>query len=165
MDEWAAGRGQARMRVAEWIMGAAGRAAGSEHAGAWAARLAAGACMRDVQQASARGACGWGTRVGCRVGCARCWSAGERWAAQAGRGEEERSRPRGGRPRDGSGPRGRARLRGGFSLLLFFFLFFFYFLLSILFTITSYILNRYTPKQNITHKQIYFRMMHQSLFP
>jgi hypothetical protein len=28
----------------------------------------------------------------------------------------------------------------------------------------SYILIGYTPKQNIAQKQIYFRMMHQSLF-
>jgi hypothetical protein len=29
----------------------------------------------------------------------------------------------------------------------------------------SYIVIGYTPKQNITQKQIDFRMMHQSLFP
>jgi hypothetical protein len=53
----------------------------------------------------------------------------------------------------------------GFFPFFNFFLFFFYFLLLDSFTIMSHILNGYTPKQNIKQKQIYFSMMHQSLFP
>jgi hypothetical protein len=72
------------------------------------------------------------------------------------------------KPIAGAGPLARGRPRGlreAFPFIIFSSFSFFYFLLPNLFTITSYILNGYTPKQNIIKKQIYFRMMHQSLFP
>jgi hypothetical protein len=72
-----------------------------------------------------------------------------RWAAAGGR----RAGPQ----------KGRLGAEGDFPF--YYFLPFFYFLISNLFTIMSYILNGYTPKQNITQKQMYFRMMHQPLFP
>jgi hypothetical protein len=55
-------------------------------------------------------------------------------------------------------------LREAFPFIFFLPFLFFYFLLSNSFTIMSHILNGYTPKQNIRQKQIYFSMIHQSLF-
>jgi hypothetical protein len=71
------------------------------------------------------------------------------------------------KPAAGAGPLARGRPQGLSEIFPFiiFLPFLFLFPAINLFTIMSYILNGYTPKQNITQKQIYFRMMHQSLFP
>jgi hypothetical protein len=100
----------------------------------------------------------WATRL--RAGAGRlgwrCWWAPRREVARRAR-----------KPTAGAGPLARGRPRGLSEIFSFiiFLPFLFLFPAINLFTITSYILNGYTPKQNITQKQIYFRMMHQSLFP
>jgi hypothetical protein len=141
------GHGRAMGAQAGWPDGATGGAGGVAsaparmHAASRGATTAGGGRAGQVRAGGgALGFGGDGPRAPCGPrggGWARGQARSGRWAARkAGRG------------------------RWLSLFIIFFFLSFFYFLLSILFTIMSYILNGYTPKQNITQKQIFFRMMH-----